>query len=298
MTALWIPLAIGAHLLLAFNGVADKFLLSKAVRHPIAYAFFTGITGPLVFVLAPFGLQWIGWGGLFIAVMGGVCFPVALYFFDTAIQQTSISRVLPIEGGLVPIFTLVFAYVLLGERLSSIHLGAFLLLVVGAVLISFRQEKGAWHMVAIGNATVAAILFALSSVITKYTFDESNFVSGLVWTRIGFFLASVSFLSSPRARGYIFNTPKQVSSGNKILYFSTRVTGMLSGFMQNLAIAWGSVTIVNALQGVQFAFLLIMTSILTRRFPKILKEKITSKILAQKFLAILCISAGLFLLTL
>jgi uncharacterized membrane protein len=298
MTALWIPLALAAHFLLAFNGVADKFLLSKAVRHPIAYAFFTGITGPFVFILAPFGLQWIGWDGLLIAIMGGACFPVALFFFDTAIQETSISRILPIEGGLVPIFTLGFAYVLLGERLSNNQLGAFSLLVVGAVLISFRIEKGKYRAVALSNAAVAAVLFALSAVITKYIFDQSNFVSGLVWTRVGFFLASISFLVSARVRGYIFNTPKQVSSGNKVLYLSTRVTGMLSGFMQNLAVAWGSVTIVSALQGVQFAFLLIMTAVLTRWFPKILKEKFTPKIIAQKTLALVCISVGLFLLTL
>jgi drug/metabolite transporter (DMT)-like permease len=298
MNALWIPLALGAHFLLAFNGVADKFLLSKAVRHPIAYAFYTGITGPLVWVIAPFGFRWIGISDLFIAIMGGVCFPVALYFFDTAIQQTSISRILPIEGGLVPIFTLVFAYVLLGERLTPQQLSAFIFLVIGAVLISFRYQRGGWHAVALGNAAVAAILFALSATITKYIFDQSNFVSGLIWTRLGFFLASLSFLVAPRARRAIFDTPKQVSSGNKLLYYSTRITGMLAGFMQNLAVAWGSVTIVNALQGVQFVFLLMATSILSLRFPKILKEKITGAILVQKILAIIAIGVGLALLTL
>ncbi len=297
MIGLSIFLAIGAYSLLAFNGVADKFLLSKVVRHPIVYAFYTGITGPLVWVLAPFGLIFLSWENFVIALIGGACFPVALYFFDRAIQQTSISRILPIEGGLVPLFTLGFAYLILGERLTTTQLFAFAFLVFGAILISFRYERGQWHAKAFGNATIAAILFALSAVVTKYIFDQSNFVSGLIWTRLGFFVASLSFLISPKARGYIFNAPKQVSTGNKLLYYSTRLTGAASGFMQNYAVAIGSVTIVNALQGTQFAVLLILTSILSVWYPKILKEKISVSILVQKISAMLVISFGLYLLT-
>jgi drug/metabolite transporter (DMT)-like permease len=298
MTLLWLPLAVGAYLLLAVNGVADKFLLSKAVRHPIAYAFYTGITGPLVWVLAPFGLKLLSLPDLLVAILGGACFPVALYFFDKAIQQTSISRILPIEGGLVPIFTLVLAYLILGERLSGSHFIAFLLLVCGAVLISFRREHGLWHPVALGNATIAAFLFAMSFVLTKYIYGHSNFVSGLIWTRLGFFAASLSFLLVPLWRGYIFEAPKKVSNPNKLLYYGTRLTGMAAGFMQNYAIAIGSVTLVNAMQGTQYVFLLILTSILSLRFPQVLKEQINRQILVQKILAIIIVSVGLVLLAL
>ncbi len=298
MIAFWVPLAITAYLLLAVNGVADKFLLSKVVRHPIAYAFYTGITGPLVWVLAPFGLKFLSPFDLVVAILGGACFPVALYFFDTAIQRTSVSRILPIEGGLVPIFTLVFAYLVLGERLSSLHFAAFLLLVCGAVLISFRREHGVWHPAALGNATIAALLFAMSFVLTKYTFGHSNFVSGLIWTRLGFFVASLSFLISPLWRHYIFDAPKKVSAPNKLLYYGTRLTGMAAGFMQNYAIALGSVTLVNAMQGTQYVFLLILTSVLSIRFPRVLKEQISGQILAQKITAIIIVSIGLILLAL
>jgi len=298
MTILWLPLAIGAYLLLAVNGVADKFLLSKAVRHPIAYAFYTGITGPFVWVLAPFGLKFLNGTDLLIAILGGACFPVALYFFDTAIQRTSVSRILPIEGGLVPIFTLVLAYLILGERLSGTQMLSFIFLVCGAVLISFRREHGVWHPAALGNATVAAFLFAMSFTLTKYIYDQSNFVSGLIWTRLGFFVASLCFLIPPLWRKYIFDTPKKVSQTNKLLYYGTRLTGMVAGFMQNYAIAIGSVTLVNAMQGTQYAFLLVLTSVLSLRFPRILKEKITPQILAQKITAIILVSLGLVLLAL
>ena len=298
MSSLYIPLAIGAYVLLAFNGIADKFLLSKVVRHPIAYAFYTGITGPLTWVLAPFGLKFLSGQDFLVAIIGGICFPVALYFFDTAIQQTSISRILPIEGGLVPIFTLLFAFLFLGERLTNLQFLAFVFLVLGAVLISLKFERGQWHAKAFGHATIAAVLFALCFTLTKYTFDHSNFVSGLIWTRLGFFIASLAFLIPRQWRTYIFETPKKTSNPNKILYYSTRITGAVAGLMQNYAIAIGSVTIVNAMQGTQYVFLLIATSLLSFYFPKILKEKITGKILTQKIIAIFLVGIGLTLLAL
>ena len=72
--------------------------------------------------------------------------------------------------------------------------------------------------------------------------------------------------------------------------------GTGGGLMQNYAIAIGSVTIVSALQGVQFVFVLILSVIFSVYFPKVIKETITIPILLQKLFAIILISLGLYLL--
>ncbi|MDP3993721.1 MAG: EamA family transporter [Candidatus Doudnabacteria bacterium] len=295
MFYIWI--AVVAYLLFALNGVVDKFLLTKAVRHPVAYAFYIGITGPLTFVLAPFGLKLVSFSDLFIAIIAGACFVWALYFLYVATQATSISRLLPIEGGFVPFFTLVFAYIVLGERLTSSQFVAFIFLVTGAVLIAFRKDAGHWHPKALGYAVIAAALFALSFVLTKYIFNQTNFVSGLIWTRLGFFAVSLSFLIPSSSRRHIADATKEATPGNKILYYGARLSGGLAGLMQNYAISLGSVIIVNALQGVQYAFLLLLTIFFSEYYPNILKERITKLILAQKILAIVLISLGLYFLT-
>lgn len=308
----WIFLAIGAYLLLAVNGVADKFLLSKAIKHPVAYAFYVGITGPLTMLLwllglvgswlrlyffqAEFSLQFLSAPNTLIALLGGMCFPFALYFSYKAIQQTSVSRILPIQGGLVPVCTLILAYLILGERLSPQQTFAFVFLVLGAILISFRKDHNQWHALAFGNVALSSLLFALSLTITKYVFLHVNFASGLVWTRLGFFLASASFLIPAKTRGYIFSAPKEASKSGWIVYFSARAAGSISGFLQNYAIKIGSVTLVNSLQGTQYAFLLALTSILSLKFPKILKERINAQTIAQKMAAIILISLGLVFL--
>ena len=292
----YIYIAIAAYILFAVNGVIDKFLLTRAVRHPIAYAFYIGITGFFTWVLAPFGLKFLSPVDLMIAIIGGACFIIALYFLYVATQATSISRLLPIEGGFVPLFTLGFAYLFLGERLTGQQDLAFVFLVCGAVLISLKHDASGWHPRALGNAIIAALLFALHFTLTKYIFDRTNFVSGLIWTRHGFVLVSLCFLIPRKTRCYIFEAPRETSAGNKVLYYGARVSGGLAGLLQNYAIAIGSVTLVNALQGTQYAFLLILAVILSVRFPKILKEDVSSEKIILKVLSILLISAGLYFL--
>ena len=294
---MYIWIAIFAYALFAINGVVDKFLLTRAVKHPIAYAFYIGITGPLTLVLAPFGLKLVSPADFLVAIVGGSAFVLALYFLYVATKQTSVSRLLPIEGGLVPFFTLIMAFAILGETMTANQLYAFVFLVVGAVVISLKKDNKGWHPKALGHAIIAAFLFALSFTLTKYIFDQTNFVSGIIWTRLGFFITSLCFLIPRKSRRYIFNAPKEASRGNKFLYYGARVSGAVGGFLQNYAISLGSVTIVNALQGTQYAILIVASIILSKYFPKVLKEKITPAILVQKTSAIVLISIGLYFLT-
>jgi drug/metabolite transporter (DMT)-like permease len=292
----WIIIAAGAYLLFAFTGVADKFFVSKVVREPIAYAFYTAITGPFSLILLPFGAKLLAPFDFLVALAAGAFFIGGIYHSYSAIRLTSVSRVVPILGGFVPLFSFILAYFILGERLTAFQTVGFLFLVVGAVMISFRKENGIWTPKALFNAISAALFFALASVLTKYIFDHSNFISGMIWTRLGFLLPIPWILMSARRRAAIFNAPKEAGVKNVALYYTSRATGSIGGFLQNYAVSLGSVSVVNALQGLQFVFLLILTSFLSLYFPKVLKEKITSETITLKLIAIATITCGLYLL--
>jgi uncharacterized membrane protein len=154
--------ALLAYFLLALHGVVDKFLLSGPIRRPIAYTFFSGTTTIFVLVLAPFGAQMLGAFDMFAAVVAGGSFLFATYFLYSSIQESSVSRILPIQGGLVPIFTFFFAHFILGESLTAHQTWAFVLLTSGSVLLALKHDAGKWRAPALTTAIAAAALFALS----------------------------------------------------------------------------------------------------------------------------------------
>jgi drug/metabolite transporter (DMT)-like permease len=295
--SLFLTIAISAYMLFALNGIADKFLLTRAIKHPSTYAFYSGVSAILILVLAPFFLKPISLLTFYVALIAGALFAYGLYFLYSAASKhdISISRLLPIEGGLVPLFTLILSYTILGERLSQNQLLAFGFLVIGAVLISIKYDRHhGWHLKAWKEAALAAVFFALSFVFTKYVYNQTPFLSGLIWTRMGLVIGAASFLLVREYRKHIFAAPEKVSSNNKMIFYGARISGGLGGFLQNYAISLGSVSIVNALQGTQFVFILILTSFISIYYPKILEEKITRYIIIQKIIAILLISFGLF----
>jgi drug/metabolite transporter (DMT)-like permease len=288
--------ALLGYSLLGISGVIDKFLLTKSIRHPVAFSFFVGIAGPVSLILAPFGFHLIHGKLLLIALASGVAFTYASFFFYSAMAKTSISRILPIEGGLVPLFTLILSYSFLGERLDNRQLWAFVFLVLGAILISLKREKTIIRWSMISDATIAAILFALSFTLSKYVYIHTSFINGLIWTRFGVTLAAATYLISKNNRNIIFATGSNTKPKNFALYYGAHGLGALGGLLQNYAIAIGSVTIVNSLAGAQFVLLLGLTTFLSRYYPNILEERITGWVLVQKLAAIMLITVGLVFL--
>lgn len=292
----WILIAAVAYVLFAVNGVIDKILLTNVVRKPFVYIFYNGMLAPVVLLLVPFGVSLISFPYFVLAMFAGACFTAALYFYYTSVQRISISRVLPIQGGFVPLFTLALAAVILGEKLNEMQLIAFAFLTAGAVLVSFKRSDGAWKLPSLQYSLVAAFLFAMHFVLTKMVYEQTGFVNGLFWTRWGMFLFAMMGLIMKDNRREVLAAPAQTSNQNKGLFYVARGAGGLGGLLQNYAISLGSVTIVNAMQSVQFTFVLLISTFISVRYPQLFKEMISKNIIAQKIGAIILVVLGLTIL--
>ncbi|MEK7164932.1 MAG: DMT family transporter [Patescibacteria group bacterium] len=299
----WLLVVLIGHFLNAAAFLTNKFLLNKGIPSPFVYAALTGLLGGAAVVLIPFGFSVPAMPEILRALAAGATFILALIFFYAALKQNEASRVVPLVGGLVPLFTFVLAYFYLGERLANNQILGFVALVVGGVLITLDKKGPASAKATAGKrygylyAIIAAFVFAVSFVLTKQVFIEQNFVSGFVWSRIGGFLLALLILLIPKERHAIFH-PEKTKQGRNIfaLFIGGQIAGALGFVLVNYAISLASVSLVNAMQGVQYVFLLIAIVFLGRKFPKILSEKLSGGVLVQKLAAIVLISAGIGLI--
>jgi drug/metabolite transporter (DMT)-like permease len=292
----WLLIVLFGHLFNALAFLMDKFLLAKKITSPFVYAFFIGALGILGIVLIPFGFYVPAYDAIIRALLSGATFVLALIFFFAGLKKNEVSRVVPLTGGFVPLFTFILAYLYLGERLGSIEIVAFAALVVGGVLITI-DKKGNGSASGYIYAIIAALVFAVSFVLAKQVYLEQNFIFGFVWSRFGGFIAALAILLIPSQRQAIFHQPKQQGTGNTTLLFLIgQIAGALGFVLVNYAIFLASVSLVNAMQGAQYAFLLIMIAFLGRKFPKILSEKLSGGVLIQKVIAIILISVGIVMI--
>ena len=302
----WLFIAIIAHFLSAIVFTVDKFLFSKTVLRPAAAAFYVGVLGGAAsLLLIPFGFFLLPFWQIIISWSAGITFVFAIWFFDRLIRKNEVSMITPIIGGAVPIFTLILTYFFLGERLAINQLFAFCLLVFGGVIMllprksKFNLRKNKEFLFnGLLLAVLTAFLFAFSFVLTKFIFTEQPFINGFIWIRLGGILGTCSLFLFPSARREIFETSKSIKIKVGGLFISNKILSAFAFVLLNYAIYLGSVSLVNALQGVQYVFLLIIVLFISKKFPQIIKEQISHRIIIQKALAILFIAIGLGVLVL
>lgn len=293
---MWLLITAVAYFLNAIAAVVDKFLISKKISNPAVYAFYISVLGLLGLVLIPWGFSWIGWWNLVIVLVAGVTFTGALLHLFKGLAVNESSRITPFIGGLSPIFVFLFSFFLLGERLGEKQLLAFVLIIFGTIFISLGRSsrknlaRGFWY------AGISALMFGISYTLTKLAYNNLSFINGFVWLRLTTFIGGLLLLCKTANRRDIFHPREKTVQKFGPLFLFGQAAGALSFVLINYAISLSSVTIVNALQGLQYVFLLAMVLILARSRPHLLEEKLRGAVLAQKIGAIVIIGAGLYLL--
>jgi drug/metabolite transporter (DMT)-like permease len=293
----WLFIALAAYFLISINLTLDKVILKNSLPHPVVYCFYMGILSIFGLVFAPFGTVDFGSREIVTGLLVGAFFILPLYYMYKAVFFNEATRVGPLIGAVTPIFVWLFSFLFLGERFSWNEMLAFLLLFLGGFLISLEPsgEKRKKVVFMLKTSILAALMFGVYYVLLKYVYNKGTFVSGFVWTRLGSFLAAFIFLVSRKNRKLIFGESKILKPKTGIIIAANKTLSGVAFALLNYAIALGSVTLVNAMQGLQYVFLLIVVAFLSKQYPKILSEQIHKKALTQKIIAIFIIAAGLAL---
>lgn len=305
----WLLAALSAYFFLAVANLFDKFLVDNVLPSSKAYTFVVCLFGGLLFLAAPWFLEWPGFYWLVINIIAGFIFAIALWSLYEALRRGEASRTLVFIGGLTPVFSVVFSILFFKEQFSLFEwLGIFTLL-IGIIIIAllpqqrsflarlikklkFVQEVKKGYLI---FAAISALAYSSYFVLTKYAYSSQEFASAFIWTRLGAIVFVLFFLVRRRDREDVLQVFKKKRKNKKsFLVVVNQIIGSAGFILQNYAISLGSVALINALQGVQYAFLLVFSTGLALLSPNLLKETFSWRIFLQKLVAVLVITIGLY----
>ena len=308
----WIIVALLAYFLLAIANIGDKFLVDNILKSSKAYAFVVCTLGLIVFVVAPWLLEWPGFPLFTLNLINGAIFTIALWLLYEALRRDEASRVLVLIGGATPIFSLIFSLLLFKEQFSLYQFLGLFVILLGIILIALLPQqrslfKRVMNFLKLNNekklpalkiALLSSLFYSLYFISTKIAYSYQSFSSSFLWTRLGAFLFSLLFLIKLNDRREIIKMFKNSEPNkNKFLVFLNQIIGSSGFILQNYAIFLGSVVLVNALQGFQYALILIFSAILSLSMPKLLKENFSKRIIIQKSMSVILIALGIYFLT-
>lgn len=304
---MWFLFSAAGYILLALVCIVDKFLLSSAKVKPALYTFYSSAPLLPIIILYFFypGLV-SGWADWWWAIICGTTYTLAMWMMFLGFEKSEVSHVGPLVGAASPLFVLIFSNLFLGEALISSELWAVGLLIVGSVLIAFEKSKkhNGLHL-GMFYGILSGLFFAISYVSAKYLYDKYGFMTGFVWSRFFIGVSGLFFLFSPETFKSLLRPTWVNKLKNKLTVRKNKHTGLII-FNKILAVvavlsiqyatAIGSVSLVSALGGLQYAVLILGVMVLSRFWPKVFKEDYSTAEIIQEFVAVALIGVGLILL--
>lgn len=296
---MWLFSAVSGYLCLAVVTMLDKYILSERKVSPIVYVFYSTIFVVPLWFLLPFGVKGFAlpaqWAAAFAA---GLCFALMLRMLYQAVEESEASHIGPFIGAIIPIFILVLSYFFLNEQTSLRQEAAIGLLVIGSLIISFENSphhhgwhRGFWWGIAAG------FFAAVFQVLSKYIYSIVGFYSGFMWIWASVGLCGIFLLASPTVRQALFLPRSSDSSRrtgkSRLAVAIDKVLGAIGVILVQYAVSLGSVTVVNALAGVQYGFLVVLIAVMSKFAPKVFRESYATGEIIQEVVAVIFIACGL-----
>jgi len=291
----WLIIALLGYFFLAIVCVMDKIILTKNVPSPAVYTWYSTffLFGLLAFL--PFGVNGLVGFDWCIALFSGVCFGLGLWTTFIGVKEGQASHINPFVGAITTVATYVFAAYFLSETLTRPQLFGLGLLSLSGVLFCFeKSRKHSGFHIGFVWAILSGIFFAASHVSAKYIYLYYDFFSGFIWTRVTIGLVAVLTLFDKDVRALFRKNKKKKKKKNGGLWLVViaKVLGALALVLIQYAIAIGNTSVVVALAGLQFAFILLLVYFLTIFVPKIFNEYTTKKEVVVQIIAVFLVVLG------
>lgn len=277
----WILLAAAGQFLLAVVAILDKYIVcskSDGLPRPFVYAFYSClVTGFWVLVyFAGFipGLSDIG-APHFNNVQSptiqvvGMSFLAAYTFFMAlvsmydALKHADASDVMPVIGAVSAISAFGMSYFFLDIQLTHNFIWGIALLSTGTLLVS----QGRFELKTTVHTIHSGIFFALHYITMKGLFLETSFDDGFFWSRVGFVLFALSLLLVPAYWEKITEQTKQTTAKGGLMVLAAKVIAGVAAFLLLKATDMGEVAVVQALDGLKFVFILVISVFIGKQIP-------------------------------
>ena len=228
-----------------------------------------------------------------MSFLAAYTFFMALVSMYDGLKHADASDIMPVIGAVAALSSFGMSYLFLETELSPNFIWGIALLTIGTLLVSqVRFTVGiALHAVHSG------IFFALHYIAMKGLFDTTSFDDGFFWSRVSFVLFALSLLLVPAYYEKIAKQTKQTTARSGVLIFGTKIFAGVAAFMLLKATDMGDVTVVQALDGLKYVFIILMSILLGRFIPKSAGENdYDTKTILRKVLYVAIISIGFVIL--
>ena len=196
-----------------------------------------------------------------------------------------------------PIFTMIIAFLLLGEKISMTQFVGFVTILLTVIWVSLEKGKAKFQ---ISEASLLIILvnimWALGGVLIKFAISANSFASILSYESWGLGIGgTVLYLFFPSIRNAFHESFRTAGKKTLVVMFSNEIIFVIGKSITFYAYTIGTATLVSVVGSTQVFFGIIFGLLLTKFAPKLLKEDVSKSELTKKVVSAIILFVGLWL---
>lgn len=291
----WYVFAFLAPAFWAMNNVFIKFLITNKFRSCFPTIFLIALMDAIfaltILTVTPIS---VNFPHSIVAFVVGLMPLIAFWFYWKALNLEEVTRIITLYQ-LIPVFTVFLSTIFLNEVLGIQRYFGIALIVIAAVLISYKKSSKKSFSRAIKFMIPFGIITAMYTVSDKFLLNYLDFWSLFFWNVLGTFCGVAFLLSSLRLRKELAKTVSAI--GKRALFITFAGEGLyVSGTICSLvALSMANASLVSAVFGLQPLYGFLYTLFLSLFLPQLLKEEISKPILSLKISAIALTIIGIWI---
>lgn len=292
----WILFSLLAPLFFASSNFVDKYILGKYTKGIFDFLFFSTITSWFLFIIL---FTLIGIPKLtvysWIPILTGVALIYSYGFYGKALEQGDTSA-LVILFKLIPVFTVILAFIFLGQTLSSNELLGFVIVLAGAIVMSFEKSKGLF-IKGFGMILIAILMWSVMTLFIDYGLTKMTFWDYFILDNLGSALAGLTLFIIPSMRRQVIEGIKTAPIGKYVWFSWNNILDFFGQMSIKKALAIApSAGLVTVVTQVQSFYAIVIGILLTLFLPNIIKEDISTGTLIKKLAGALIMFLGVYIL--
>ncbi len=293
--ALGFGLALTAGLVWSVGNIVHKILASRLIQSTllmvVSFSIVFALIGGVLLIWFPTvtGTDW------WLALLGAVCYVTAVWAYLSAMRTEEASRIVPLFS-IGSVLIVLFSAVLLGEVFTAVRYIGIGLVLVGSVLISMTTTLRALvRSRLVGFMSISGVAFAGHALIVKYLL--ADYAYGTVFGSIAVIQACIGLVLVIVLHRQVSRAWQRVSWKSFGLNLVTDFFGFGAELLYTIALSVWYLALVETIASLQYLFIFFWGIILSRYFPRILREPLGRGILLKKGVAVTIIIVGIYLIT-
>jgi uncharacterized membrane protein len=270
---------------------------------------FTAFAGvlllPFIWLFGP-SVTKAGAGSTALIIVSGILYMGAMLLYLQALQSEEASVVAPFFQA-SPLFAYVLAYLVLGETLSARQMAGGGMIIVGALIVSIRfgpsssspgGGEGRRFKVRLAMLMLTCgFALAVSALIFKIFAIEVEFWTTTFWMFVGEAIFGGALLMVPSYRNQFIALLRVNTAALLTINGSNELINLSGGLGNRYALMFAPLSIVQAISSTTTLFVFAFGVVLSIFVPRLARETLSGRELAQKGVAAAFVAIGVALVT-